>query len=218
MKLERNTAYQLDDIVYTYSGIKLKCSVAGTTSTNPFVLSGTTIIDGTVTWEVQSTELPIATENILGGIKVGSNLSITQDGVLSITGGSGGGEGINIQEDFEYPSFTVPDKTYGYVTNVYFKDMLTGQYICESEDIVITYKTHLCCIYVKYKQGVSGQRTSNNYPSVVSGITLPPNEIVSGYLRLTTSGEIWAMGAHSAGSVYDGLALYSYTQTIKTSK
>ena len=91
MKLERNTAYQLDDIVYTYSGVKLKCSVAGTTSTNPFVLSGTTIVDGTVTWEVQSTELPIATQNVLGGIKVGSNLSITYDGVLSSTGSGGGG-------------------------------------------------------------------------------------------------------------------------------
>lgn len=55
MKLERNTAYEIDDIVYTYNGTKLLCTVAGTTSTNPFVLSGTTIVDGTVTWEVQST-------------------------------------------------------------------------------------------------------------------------------------------------------------------
>lgn len=55
MKLERNTAYEIDDIVYTYNGTKLLCTVAGTTSTNPFVLSGTTIVDGTVTWTVQST-------------------------------------------------------------------------------------------------------------------------------------------------------------------
>ena len=133
-------------------------------------------------------------------------------------GGGGGSGGINIEEDFEYPSFTVPDKAYGYVTNVYFKDMLTGQYKCESEDTVITYKTHLCCIYVKYKQGELGQQVTNNKPSKVSGIALPPNEINSGYLRLTTAGEIWAVGAHSPGSVYDGLALYSYTQTIKISK
>lgn len=33
----------------------------------------------------------------------------------------GGSEEINIEEDFECPSFTVLDKTYGYVTNVYFK-------------------------------------------------------------------------------------------------
>lgn len=96
--------------------------------------------------------------------------------------------------------------------------MLTGQYKCESEDIVITYKTHLCCMYVKYKQGASSQSESNNNPSVISGIALPSNEIRSGYLRLTTSGQIYAIGAHSPGSVYDGLALYSYTQTIKTSK
>lgn len=116
MKLERNTAYQLDDIVYTYSGVKLKCSVAGTTSTNPFVLSGTTIIDGTVTWEVQSTELPIATQNVLGGIKVGSNLSITQDGVLSSTGGGSGGSVVSVEtvlyEGTDYHNDIEHDTTY----------------------------------------------------------------------------------------------------------
>ena len=37
--------------------------------------------------------LPIASANTLGGIKVGANLSIDQDGVLSAIGGGGGGVG-----------------------------------------------------------------------------------------------------------------------------
>ena len=96
--------------------------------------------------------------------------------------------------------------------------MLTEQYKCESEDTTVTYKTHLCCIYVKYKQGNLGQQAISNAPSIVSGIALPSSEINNGYLRLTPKGEIYAVGAHSPGSVYDGLALYSYTQTIKVSK
>lgn len=48
--------------------------------------------DGTTT--VASTggiaELPIATEQTLGGIKVGDGLAITEEGVLSATGGGGG--------------------------------------------------------------------------------------------------------------------------------
>ena len=37
-----------------------------------------------------SGDLPIATATTLGGIKVGDNLSITEDGTLSANGGSGG--------------------------------------------------------------------------------------------------------------------------------
>lgn len=35
--------------------------------------------------------LPVASANTLGGVKVGANLTITQDGVLNATGGGGGG-------------------------------------------------------------------------------------------------------------------------------
>ena len=38
--------------------------------------------------------LPVATASVLGGIKVGSGLSITQEGVLSSTGGGGSGSTI----------------------------------------------------------------------------------------------------------------------------
>lgn len=49
-------------------------------NTNPNVLRG-----------MLENELPIASSDTLGGIKVGSGLSITNDGVLSASGGSGVG-------------------------------------------------------------------------------------------------------------------------------
>lgn len=52
--IKRNTAYSLNDIVNTKYGTKLKCTTAGTTSTDPLILDGTSpITDGTVIWEVQ---------------------------------------------------------------------------------------------------------------------------------------------------------------------
>lgn len=54
--IRRNTAYSLNDIVYTTFGVKLKCITAGTTDINPLNLppphSYISIIDGTVTWEI----------------------------------------------------------------------------------------------------------------------------------------------------------------------
>lgn len=52
--IKRNTVYSVNDIVNTKYGIKLKCTIAGTTSTAPLILDGTSpITDGTVVWEVQ---------------------------------------------------------------------------------------------------------------------------------------------------------------------
>ena len=52
--IKRNTAYSVNDIVNTKYGIKLKCTTAGTTSTDPLILDGTlSITDGTVVWQVQ---------------------------------------------------------------------------------------------------------------------------------------------------------------------
>lgn len=56
------------------------------------------------------TELPIATTDVLGGVKIGDGLSIDSTGLLSATGGSGAGipeligtqeEPINLDSDFE---------------------------------------------------------------------------------------------------------------------
>ena len=57
-------------------------------------------------WTPSNYELPAASANTLGGIKVGENLSIDQDGVLSATGGGGSqeytaGNGISITERSE---------------------------------------------------------------------------------------------------------------------
>ena len=46
--------------------------------------------------ELENYTLPIASADTLGGIKVGANLSIDQDGVLSATGGGSGGGGGNL--------------------------------------------------------------------------------------------------------------------------
>ena len=52
--IKRNTAYSVNDIVNTKFGVKLTCITAGTTSTDPLILDGTSpITDGTVVWEVQ---------------------------------------------------------------------------------------------------------------------------------------------------------------------
>lgn len=42
-------------------------------------------------------ELPIATATILGGVKIGETLTITDDGVLNVVEGSGGGSGSDIE-------------------------------------------------------------------------------------------------------------------------
>lgn len=46
--------------------------------------------EGNITTDGGSYTLPVATNDTLGGIKVGANLTITPDGVLSATGGTGG--------------------------------------------------------------------------------------------------------------------------------
>ena len=48
------------------------------------------------TSQLPSTEIPVASANVLGGIKVGTNLSIDNNGVLSATGGGGSSAWGNI--------------------------------------------------------------------------------------------------------------------------
>ena len=68
---------------------------------------------------IEDVEFPIATANVLGLIKVGEGLSITADGVLSVTGGTGG---LDIQKLEEYLR---ENKYYNYQTK------LTGYYLPE---------------------------------------------------------------------------------------
>lgn len=50
--LKRNTVYNKGAIEYTQDGIRLKCSVAGTTGSTDIVVDQPIIIDGTVTWKL----------------------------------------------------------------------------------------------------------------------------------------------------------------------
>ena len=67
----------------------LSCPNGGYTFLRSKDIDNNTIkmVNGVLTANV-STDLPVATTETLGGIKVGNNLSITEDGTLSATGGS----------------------------------------------------------------------------------------------------------------------------------
>lgn len=60
----------------------------------------------------QEYTLPAASESALGGIKVGSGLSITSDGVLSATGSSSGGSGEAVDLSNYYTKTQTDDKFY----------------------------------------------------------------------------------------------------------
>lgn len=108
-----------DDPMSKYTGIIYNDGVLDVTQEDPNALNELTFhyrdnVDKTIT--IPKSELPIASDTTLGGIKVGNNLTIDPvTGVLSATGGSGGGEyiagrGINIDssliaQPFSYSSF-----------------------------------------------------------------------------------------------------------------
>lgn len=83
-------------------------SFRGSDNINVYTEGGNIIIDG-----IGGNELPIATSEVLGCIKVGNGLSITEDGVLSAIGGGGAtytaGPGINITNDvIKHDKSTIP--------------------------------------------------------------------------------------------------------------
>lgn len=108
-----------DNPMSEYTGIIYNDGVIDVTQEDPDNLNELTIhyrdnVDKTLT--IPTSELPIASDTTLGGIKVGDNLSIDPEtGVLSATGGGGGeeyiaGRGINIDstlivQPFSYSSF-----------------------------------------------------------------------------------------------------------------
>ncbi len=107
-----------DDPMSEYTGIIYNDGVIDVTQEDPDALNELTFhyrdnVDKTLT--IPTSELPIASDTTLGGIKVGDNLTIDPEtGVLSATGGSGeeyvAGRGINIDstlivQPFSYSSF-----------------------------------------------------------------------------------------------------------------
>lgn len=69
-------------------------------------------LNGNINVGGSSYKLPIASETTLGGIKVGNNLTIEEDGTLNASGGSGGiieGDTVPINAIFEYEGDLVPE-------------------------------------------------------------------------------------------------------------
>ena len=62
---------------------------------------------------LKDTQLPVASKNTLGAIKVGNNLTITNDGILNAVGGSGGvvSDTLPIGSTVEWYSNTIPDNS-----------------------------------------------------------------------------------------------------------
>ena len=86
-------------------------------ATNPKVADGSTYYESNTSklfvwykdrwYEKTATggyELPIASASTLGGVKVGEGLEISEAGVLSATGGSGGGIVILTEADYDFPN------------------------------------------------------------------------------------------------------------------
>ena len=108
--------------------------------------------------------MPIATRTTLGVIKVGNNLSITQDGTLSATGGGGGGGGSIFytqtltQGNIEV-TFTGLPTSGDYVANIYasngsdYKSLDLSSLSTEGQ-IIITYneQNQDIIIYLKLEE------------------------------------------------------------------
>lgn len=149
-----------EDPLSEYTGIIYNDGVLDVTQEDPDNLNELTIhfrddVEKTIT--IPETELPIASDTTLGGIKVGANLTIDPvTGVLDATGGGGGnyiaGDGIEItadpshitfdrehvidlryyfdsQVDCKLPGFsTTPDRTYTKITNEKTLGALVSRY------------------------------------------------------------------------------------------
>ena len=92
--------------------------------------------------EVEDVPFPIATANVLGLVKVGSGLSITADGTLSVSGGSGG---LDIQKLEEY---LTSNKYYNYQTK------LTG-YVLPEKYTAITVEDTILSAFGKLEKNFS---------------------------------------------------------------
>ena len=76
--------------------------------------------DGTVDTNTYLSQVPVATENILGGIKVGTGLSIDSSGVLSANGGGSGT--LNAVELAQAAYDVLPSSDKKDLTKIYFVD------------------------------------------------------------------------------------------------
>ena len=89
-----STVYSVGDIRYNDSlptGWFLECSTAGTSDSGELVIGSPvvddSVTDGTVVWTIKklagAAPIPIASSNTLGGVKIGSGINVTSEGVIS---------------------------------------------------------------------------------------------------------------------------------------
>lgn len=72
-----------------------------TVEITPTISTGTKIADYSIDGISGELKVPIASSETLGGIKVGQNLSIDENGVLSASGGGGGASSLNALTDVD---------------------------------------------------------------------------------------------------------------------
>ena len=81
--------------------------------------------------KMPNSQMPMANENNLGGIKVGDGLSIDNNGVLSVTGGGGGGNSVTVENKgsasastIAYQAITIDNIDYKIDGTVYMEQTL----------------------------------------------------------------------------------------------
>ena len=202
-----NKTYNFAFLEKTFRYIRIGASGATPWNTNIFgSYSGWTIVskvevfqDNSNKWEILAGEeynLPIATENILGGVKVGSNITINANGTISLTRD-------NITNALGYtPPEQDTDTTYPAVT--YLEN---GLMLADDKKML----DYIVNTYWKPSTAYAVGATANHY-------ALPP----SYYLECTTPGTTGATApvitSVTAGdTITDGSVVWTVRQCLPTS-
>ena len=91
-KIVLTTAVELDNIVFHFIGF---ATIIGTAQDMSDFINGDVVVADSIEWEKilnkpTTYNPPIASSTVLGGIKVGTNLTISEDGTLNAQGGGSG--------------------------------------------------------------------------------------------------------------------------------
>lgn len=139
----------------------------------------------TVVNYVQSVGLPIASTTTLGGIKVGDGLSITDDGVLSA---SGGGSELNNIQDNEIGVQIDDGNPIPQTGTYYYKNILLTS---SSDAVYSTPNSHIAAYVNTYQDGTLVNRVRKSLiRAAYQGIDIGDYDTP---LRLLSSGEIQAV-------------------------
>ena len=89
-------------------GDNLNVETDGTINANKQTDNNYTTAEKNKLADLSNYDLPIASESVLGGIKVGANLTIDEDGKLNASGGSSTGEKTPVGAVMQYAGSTAP--------------------------------------------------------------------------------------------------------------